>query len=46
MGKIKEFWNHKDHIIVRKESELKRDSPEYHLSLIINTMLNIERMSK
>lgn len=37
---------HKDHITVKKESELKRNSPEYKLSLIIDTMLNIERMSK
>ena len=37
---------HKDHVIVRKESELKRNSPEYQLSLIMDTMLNIERVSK
>ncbi len=37
---------HKDHIIVKKESELKRQSLEHQLSLIIDTMLNIERMSK
>ena len=37
---------HKDHIIVKKESELKRQSLEHRLSLIIDTMLNIERMSK
>jgi len=37
---------HKDHIIVEKESKLKRKSLEHQLSLIIDTMLNIERMSK
>ena len=37
---------HKDHIIVRKESDLKRKSLEHQLNLIIDTMLNIERMSK
>lgn len=33
-------------LIIRKESELKINSPEYRMSLIIDTMLNIERMSK
>ena len=37
---------HKDHIIVKKESELKKQSLEHQLSFIIDTMLNIERMSK
>ena len=37
---------HKDHIIVKKESELKRQSLVHQLSLIIDTMLNIERVSK
>ena len=44
--RLLEIIPHKDHIIVRKESDLKRNSPEYKLSLIIDTMLNIERMSK
>jgi len=44
--RLLEIIPHKDHIIVRKESDLKRNSPEYRLSLIIDTMLNIERMSK
>ena len=33
---------HKDHITVVKESDLKRGSVEYKLSLIIDTKLNIE----
>jgi len=37
---------HNDYIIVKKESELKRQSLEHQLRLIIDTMLNIERMSK
>jgi len=44
--RLLEMIPHKDHIIVRKESDLKRNSLEYRLSLIIDTMLNIERMSK
>ena len=44
--RLLEIIPHKDHIIIRKESDLKRNSPEYRLSLIIDTMLNIERMSK
>ena len=37
---------HQEHIKIIKESDLKRRSMEYQLSLIIDTMLNIERMSK
>lgn len=37
---------HKEHITVVKESDLKRASAEHKLSLIIDTMLNLERMSK
>ena len=37
---------HKRHITIVKESELKIDSIEYRLSLIIDNMLTIERMSK
>ena len=37
---------HKSHITVVKESDLKKDSIEYKLSLIIDTKLNIERLSK
>ncbi|MBU0628533.1 MAG: hypothetical protein KKC75_05050 [Nanoarchaeota archaeon] len=33
----------KCHTIVRKESELKKGSAEYRLSLIIDTLLNIKR---
>jgi len=34
---------HKDHVIVRKESDLKKGSAEYRLSLIIDTLLNLKR---
>ena len=37
---------HKEHLKVVKESDLKRRSVEHQLSLEIDTMLNIERMSK
>ena len=37
---------HKDHIKIIKESDLKKDSVNYKLSLIIDTKLNMERMSK
>jgi len=37
---------HKEHVILVKESDLKKDSVEYRLSLIIDTKLNIERLSK
>jgi hypothetical protein len=30
-------------VVIRKESELKKDSKEYRLSLIIDNLLNIER---
>ncbi|MBI3051824.1 hypothetical protein HYY74_05200 [Candidatus Woesearchaeota archaeon] len=51
----KQFWSfvkllsmiqHKDNITVVKESELKKGSVEYQMSLIIDTKLNIERLSK
>ena len=44
--KLLDMIPHKDHITVVKESELKKGSIEYRLSLIIDTMLNIERLSK
>ena len=37
---------HKDNVIVVKESDLEKGSIEYKLSLIIDTKLNIERLSK
>lgn len=37
---------HKEHVMVVKESDLKRKSIEHQLSLIIDTMLNLERVSK
>lgn len=37
---------HKHNVALVKESDLKRKSAEHQLSLIIDTMLNIERMSK
>ena len=37
---------HKEHVTVVKESELKKGSVEYKLSLIIDNMLTIERVSK
>ena len=37
---------HKEHLILVKESDLKEDSVEYRLSLIIDSMLVIERVSK
>ena len=37
---------HKQHTTIIKESELKKDSVEYRLSLIIDNMLTIERLSK
>lgn len=37
---------HKEHVILVKESDLKKDSVEYKLSLIIDNMLIIEKMSK
>ena len=37
---------HKKHVTIVKESELKKGSVEYRLSLIIDNMLVIERLSK
>jgi len=37
---------HKDNVTIVKESDLKKGSAEYRLSLIIDTKLNIERLSK
>ena len=37
---------HKEHITIVKESGLKKGSAEYELSLIIDTKLNMERLSK
>ena len=37
---------HQEHVTIVKESDLKKGSVEYKLSLIIDTMLNIERLSK
>ena len=37
---------HKDNVTIVKESDLKKGSIEYRLSLIIDTKLNIERLSK
>ena len=44
--KLLDIVPHKDHIILVKESDLKKGSVEYRLSLIIDTKLNIERVSK
>ena len=44
--KLLDMIPHKDHITVVKESDLKKGSVEYKLSLIIDTKLNIERLSK
>ena len=44
--KLLEMIPHKEHIKVVKESDLKRRSLEYQLSLIIDTILNLERLSK
>lgn len=44
--KLLEMIPHKEHIIVVKESDLRKGSIEYRLSLIIDTKLNIERLSK
>lgn len=41
--KLLDLVPHKKHLIVRKESELKIDSIEYRLSLIIDTMLNFRK---
>lgn len=44
--KLIDIVPHQSHIKIVKESELKKGSVEYKMSLIIDTMLNIERMSK
>ena len=44
--RLLEMVPHKEHISVVKESDLKKGSVEYKLSLIIDTKLNIERLSK
>ena len=44
--KLLDMIPHKSHITVVKESELKRKSLEHKLSLVIDTILNLERMSK
>ena len=44
--KLLDIIPHKDHIMLVKESDLKKGSVKYKLSLIVDTMLNIERMSK
>ena len=43
--KLLEILPHQRHLIILKESKLKKGSVEYKLSLIIDTMLNIERRS-
>ena len=37
---------HQQHVRIAKESDLKEGSAEYKLSLIIDNMLTIERLSK
>jgi len=44
--KLLDMIPHKQHITIVKESKMKKDSVEYRLSLIIDNMLTIERMSK
>lgn len=44
--KLLDMIPHKEHTTIVKESELKEDSVEYRLSLIIDNMLIIERLSK
>ena len=44
--KLLDMIPHKEHIKIVKESDLKRKSLEHQLSLIIDTMLNLERLSK
>ena len=44
--KLMELVPHKEHLVLVKESDLKKGSVEYKLSLIIDNMLVIERMSK
>lgn len=45
-NKLLDMIPHKEHVTVVKESDLKSGSVEYRLSLIIDTKLNIERLSK
>jgi hypothetical protein len=42
--KLLDMIPHKEHIIIVKESSLRKGSVEYDLSLIIDTKLNIERI--
>ncbi|MBI2541248.1 hypothetical protein HYV80_00870 [Candidatus Woesearchaeota archaeon] len=44
--KLIELVPHKEHLVLVRESDLKKGSVEYKLSLIIDNMLVIERMSK
>ena len=44
--KLLNMVQHKENITILKESDLRRKSMEHQLSLIIDTMLNLERMSK
>lgn len=45
-AKLMELVPHKENLVLVKESDLKKGSIEYKLSLIIDNMLVIERMSK
>lgn len=45
-AKLIKLVPHKEHLVLVKESDLKKGSIEYKLSLIIDNMLVIERMSK
>jgi len=44
--KLLDIVPHKDHTMLVKESDLKKGSVEYRLNLIIDTILNIERLKK
>ena len=44
--KLMGLFPHKEHLVLIRESDLKKGSIEYKLSLIIDNMLVIERMSK
>lgn len=44
--KLLDIVPHQQHTTIVKESELKKGSAEYRMSLIIDTMLNIKRVSK
>ena len=39
---VKNLEGHNNKVV--KESELKKDSKEYHVSLVLDTLLNIERL--